>query len=66
MTTGQINIWRRHVYAATLEALIQRRPFTQMLSNRHEFIRAVKEQTARATFCAKYDGDEYSRYPRYR
>jgi hypothetical protein len=64
MTTGQINVWRRHVYAATLDALIERRPFTRMLSRRHDFIKAVKEQTARATFCAKLDGDEYSRLRR--
>jgi hypothetical protein len=62
MTTGQINIWRRHVYAAMLDALLERRPFSRMPNN----LKAIKEQVARATFCAKYDGDEYSRYPRYR
>jgi hypothetical protein len=64
MTTGQINIWRRHVYAAMLDALIERRPFSRMPNNRYEFIKAIKEQIARATFCAKLDGDDYSRYPR--
>ena len=32
MTVGQINIWRRHVYAAMLEAVIQRRAFSKIPS----------------------------------
>ena len=63
MTTGQINIWRRHVYAAMLEALIERRSFSKMPKH-YDLIKMVKEQTARAMFCAKLDGDDYSRYPR--
>ena len=63
MTRGQTNIWRRHVYAAMREALHQRRPFSE-LPSRYEFFKQVQAQVARATFCAKLDGEEYSRLRR--
>lgn len=63
MTVGQSNIWRKHVYSAMREALYQRRPFSE-LPSRYEFFNTVRVAVARATFCAKLDGDDYSRYPR--
>lgn len=63
MTVGQSNIWRRHVYTAMREALHQRRPFSE-LPSRYEFFYKAQAQVARATFCAKLDGEEYSRLRR--
>lgn len=63
MTTGQINIWRYDVRRATRDALYQRRPFSE-LPSRYEFFNTIRVAVARATFCAKLDGDDYSRYPR--
>ena len=60
MTVGQRNIWRAHVYRAVREAMHQRRPFSE-LPSRYEFFRKAKEQVQRATFCAKLDGEDYSR-----
>ena len=60
MTRGQINIWRAHVWGAMREAMRQRRPFSE-LPSRYEFFRKAREQVQRATFCAKVDGEDYSR-----
>lgn len=60
MTTGQRNIWRAHVYQALREAMHQRRPFSE-LPSRYEFFRKARLQVQRATFCAKLDGEDYSR-----
>ena len=62
ITTGQSNIWRMQVRLATREALYQRRPFTTIPDRYSMFCNEVKTQVARATFCAKLDGYEYSRY----
>jgi hypothetical protein len=63
MTTGQINIWRYDVRRATRDALYQRRPFSE-LPSRYEFFNAIRQSVMRATFCAKLDDCEFSRYPR--
>ena len=60
MTNGQRVIWRAHVVRAWREALHQRRPFSE-LPSRYEFFRKAREQVQRATFCAKIDGEDYSR-----
>jgi hypothetical protein len=60
MTTGQSNIWRRHVYIAMREALYNRIPFSE-LPSRYEFFNTMRVQVQRATFCAKLEGAEYSR-----
>jgi hypothetical protein len=48
------------VWHAMREAMYQRRPFSE-LPSRYEFFRKAKEQVQRATFCAKVDGEDYSR-----
>lgn len=63
MTIGQINIWRYDVRRAIREALHQHRPFSE-LPSRWEFFNSIRVAVERATFCAKLDGDDYSRYPR--
>jgi hypothetical protein len=63
MTTGQSNIWRRHVYTAMREALYDRIPFS-VLPSRYEFFNKMRMQVQRATFCAKLEDAEYSRFPR--
>jgi|694.fasta_scaffold86860_3 hypothetical protein len=63
MTTGQTNIWRAHVRQATLAALRERRPLSA-INPRAVFFHTIRQGVTRATFIAKVEGDEFSRYPR--
>ena len=62
MTVGQSNIWRVHIYQALVEALKERRPFSRLTYEAEKRRREIN-QVVRATFCAKLDGDEFSRLP---
>jgi hypothetical protein len=63
MTTGQINIWRVDVRQATLAALRERQPLSA-INPRAVFFHTIRQGVTRATFIAKVEGDEFSRYPR--
>ena len=58
MTTGQANIWRTHVRRALMEALKERRPFSQLTYEAEKRHRELM-QVIRATFCAKVDDADY-------
>jgi hypothetical protein len=63
MTTGQSNLWRADVRQAILAAL---RAYAKFSPYNAEFERfaPIRRQVLRATFIAKFDGEEYSRIKR--
>jgi hypothetical protein len=60
---SQRNLWRYYTRQATLEALREKRPFSEFRREAEEH-RAAMSQVLRAMFIAKVDGEEYSRWPR--
>ena len=62
MTVGQSNIWRMHVRKALVEAVKDRRPFSQLTYEAEKRHRELT-QVIRATFCAKLDDADYCRLP---
>ena len=62
MTVGQSNIWRAHVRQALVEAVKDRRPFSQLTYEAEKRYRELT-QVIRATFCAKLEDADYCRLP---
>ncbi len=64
LTVGRVNLYRYWIRVATLEAVEQRREFSPANRKKHAVITDIKAQVARAMFCAKLDGDEFSKLRR--
>ena len=62
MTVGQSNIWRAHVRKALVEAVKDRRPFSQLTYEAEKRHRELT-QVIRATFCAKLEDADYCSLP---
>ena len=64
MTLGQINLWRYCVKEAGCEAILERRPVSTYYHPRAVLFHEVRIQMARAYFCAKRYGFEFSELKR--
>ena len=64
MKQSHINLYRYMVTDACREAMLERRPVSQYRNPRAVLFHEIRIQMARALFCAKLDGVEFSRLGR--
>jgi len=63
ITLGQANLWRGVVRQALWDAVHSHVPFSKVETEK-EFFHQIRDRVLRATFIAKFDGEEYSRLKR--